>query len=116
MLASGKIGHEAIATRDALGAAVAVARVEQLFPWPYEAVAKELAPRSVCVNAVAPGMIETDMTADIAAPAAEAMRAAIPLKRAGTPEEVALVVDFLLGPGGDYITGQTLVLDGGLSL
>jgi len=38
------------------------------------------------------------------------------LKRAGTPEEVALAVDFLLGPGGDYITGQTLVLDGGLSL
>jgi len=79
-------------------------------------IAKELAPRAVCVNAVAPGMIETDMTAELAAPAAEAMRAAIPLKRAGTPEEVALAVDFLLGPGGDYITGQTLVLDGGLSL
>ena len=79
-------------------------------------IAKELAPRAVCVNAVAPGMIETDMTAGIPAPAAEAMRAAIPLKRAGTPEEVALVVDVLLGPGGDYITGQTLVLDGGLSL
>jgi 3-oxoacyl-[acyl-carrier protein] reductase len=79
-------------------------------------VAKELAPRAVCVNAVAPGMIETDMTAELTAPAAEAMRAAIPLKRAGTAEEVALAVDFLLGPGGDYITGQTLVLDGGLSL
>jgi 3-oxoacyl-[acyl-carrier protein] reductase len=79
-------------------------------------VAKELAPRAVCVNAVAPGFIETDMTAGIEPAAAEAMRAAIPLKRAGTPEEVALAVDFLLGPGGDYITGQTLVLDGGLSL
>ena len=79
-------------------------------------VAKELAPRAVCVNAVAPGFIETDMTAGIEPAAAEAMRSAIPLKRAGTPEEVALAVDFLLGPGGDYITGQTLVLDGGLSL
>ncbi len=79
-------------------------------------VAKELAPRAVCVNAVAPGYIETDMTAGIDPAAAQTMLAAIPLKRAGKPEEVALLVDFLLGPGGDYITGQTLVLDGGLSL
>jgi 3-oxoacyl-[acyl-carrier protein] reductase len=79
-------------------------------------VAKELAPRSVCVNAVAPGFIETDMTADVSDEAAKKMCAQIPLKRVGTPEEVALAVDYLLGPGGAYITGQTLVLDGGLSL
>jgi 3-oxoacyl-[acyl-carrier protein] reductase len=79
-------------------------------------VAKELAPRAVCVNAVAPGFIETDMTAGIDEAAAKELLASIPLKRVGTPEEVALAVDYLAGPGGAYITGQTLVLDGGLSL
>ena len=79
-------------------------------------VAKELAPRAVCVNAVAPGFIETDMTAGIDEAAATQLLASIPLKRVGTPEEVALAVDYLAGPGGAYITGQTLVLDGGLSL
>ena len=79
-------------------------------------VAKELAPRSVCVNAVAPGYVETDMTADIDEAAAKELRSHIPLKRVGTPQEIALAVDYLAGPGGAYITGQTLVLDGGLSL
>jgi 3-oxoacyl-[acyl-carrier protein] reductase len=79
-------------------------------------VAKELAPRAVCVNAVAPGFIETDMTAGIDEAAAKELLASIPLKRVGTPQEVALAVDYLAGPGGAYITGQTLVLDGGLSL
>ena len=79
-------------------------------------VAKELAPRAVCVNAIAPGFIETDMTAGIEEAAAKQLLASIPLKRVGNPEEVALAVDFLAGPGGAYITGQTLVLDGGLSL
>jgi 3-oxoacyl-[acyl-carrier protein] reductase len=44
------------------------------------------------------------------------LESAIPLRRIGTPEEVALSVDFLVGPGGAYVTGQTLVVDGGLSL
>jgi 3-oxoacyl-[acyl-carrier protein] reductase len=79
-------------------------------------IAKELAPRAVCVNAVAPGFIETDMTAGMDEAAVSQLLASIPLKRVGKPEEVALVVDFLAGPGGAYITGQTLVLDGGLSL
>ena len=79
-------------------------------------VAKELAPRAVCVNAVAPGFIETDMTAGIEEAAATQLLGSIPLKRVGKPEEVALAVDYLTGPGGAYITGQTLVLDGGLSL
>lgn len=79
-------------------------------------LAKELAGRGVTVNAVAPGFIETDMTAAIDAKAAGELAARIPLGRVGVPEEVAEAVDFLVGPGGDYVTGQVLVVDGGLSL
>jgi len=79
-------------------------------------VAKELASRGVCVNAVAPGFIATDMTADLPEGAAKELESAIPLRRIGTPEDVALMVDFLVGPGGAYVTGQTMVVDGGLSL
>ena len=79
-------------------------------------LAKELAARRVCVNAVAPGFIETDMTADLDAGAREALSSAIPLARIGTPQDIARTVAFLAGPAGDYITGQTLVVDGGLSL
>jgi len=80
------------------------------------ATAKELASRGVCVNAVAPGFIQTDMTAKMGEAAAQELASSIPLKRIGTPEEIALAVDFLVGPGGAYVTGQTLVVDGGLSL
>jgi len=79
-------------------------------------VAKELAARGVCVNAVAPGFIRTDMTAKLGESVEKNLTASIPLQRIGTPEEIALAVDFLVGPGGAYITGQTLVVDGGLSL
>jgi 3-oxoacyl-[acyl-carrier protein] reductase len=79
-------------------------------------VAKELAARGVCVNAVAPGFIATDMTADLPKGAAKELESAIPLRRIGAPEDVALAVDFLVGPGGAYVTGQTMVVDGGLSL
>jgi 3-oxoacyl-[acyl-carrier protein] reductase len=79
-------------------------------------IAKELASRKVCVNAVAPGFIQTDMTAAMGEGAAEAFVDSIPLKRLGEAEDIARAVDFLAGPGGDYITGQVLVVDGGLSL
>jgi 3-oxoacyl-[acyl-carrier protein] reductase len=79
-------------------------------------VAKELASRGVCVNAIAPGFIATDMTSAIDPKAAEALTNMIPLARIGAPEEIAAAVDFLCGPGGAYITGQTLIIDGGLSL
>lgn len=79
-------------------------------------VAKELASRGVCVNAIAPGFIQTDMTAKMGEAAAQELASSIPLKRIGTPEEIALAVDYLVGPGGAYVTGQTLVVDGGLCL
>ncbi|MDP6540239.1 MAG: 3-oxoacyl-[acyl-carrier-protein] reductase [Planctomycetota bacterium] len=79
-------------------------------------LAKELAGRAVCVNAVAPGFVATDMTADLAEGAAKELEDSIPLGRVGTPDEVAAAVEFLIGPGGDYITGQVVVIDGGLSL
>jgi 3-oxoacyl-[acyl-carrier protein] reductase len=79
-------------------------------------VAKELAGRGVCVNAIAPGFIGTDMTAAIDEKAAAGLVESIPLGRIGEADDIARAVDYLVGPGGDYITGQTLVVDGGLSL
>jgi len=79
-------------------------------------LAKELAGRGVCVNAIAPGFIETDMTAEIDEQTAAAIKASIPLGRIGAAAEIAEAADYLLGPGGAYVTGQTLVVDGGLSL
>ena len=79
-------------------------------------VAKELASRNVCVNAVLPGYVATDMTAALGEKAQAELVTSIPLGRVGAPEDIALLVEFLAGPGGAYITGQALVVDGGLSL
>jgi glucose 1-dehydrogenase len=81
-------------------------------------LALELAPQKIAVNAVAPGMILTPMNQTAIDNPAElaAKQAAIPWGRAGTAEEVADTVMFLLSPKADYITGATLVIDGGLSL
>jgi 3-oxoacyl-[acyl-carrier protein] reductase len=79
-----------------------------------KSVAKELGSRGVLVNAVAPGYIETDMTSDLPAAAREALSSQIALGRLGKPEDIAPVVRFLAGPGGAYITGQVLVVDGGM--
>ena len=76
--------------------------------------AKELAPRGVRVNAVAPGFIETDMTANLPAKAAEAMKAMIPLGRTGQPDDVADVVAFLCSEQARYLTGQVLHVGGGM--
>ena len=80
------------------------------------ALAKELAPRGVRVNAVAPGMIETDMSQFVRGAAGDQILKAIPMKRIGNPEEVASVVAFLASSDATYITGQVLRVDGGLSL
>lgn len=81
-----------------------------------KAVAKELAGRKVCVNAVAPGYIATDMTAAIDEKAAQELAGSIPLGRIGDSEDIAACVEYLAGPGGAYVTGQVLVVDGGLSI
>ncbi len=79
-----------------------------------KAVARELAPRNITVNAVAPGFIETAMTATLPEKTRAAMLAQIPLSRFGTPEEVAQAVVFLAGNGAAYITGQVMHVNGGL--
>ena len=79
-----------------------------------KAAARELAHWSFLVNAVAPGLIETDMTKDLSATAREALLAQVPLKRSGTAREVAEMVRFLAGDGATYITGQVFHVNGGL--
>ena len=77
-------------------------------------VAKELAGRGITANAVAPGFIETDMTAVLSDKVKEEMVKNIPLKRGGTPDDVANAVLFLVGDSASYITGQVLNVDGGM--
>jgi 3-oxoacyl-[acyl-carrier protein] reductase len=79
-----------------------------------KAAARELAHWNILVNAVAPGLIETDMTAAMPGEAREALLQQVPLKRAGAAREVAEVVRFLAGEGAGYITGQTIHVNGGL--
>ncbi|MDO9557007.1 MAG: 3-oxoacyl-[acyl-carrier-protein] reductase [Coriobacteriia bacterium] len=80
-----------------------------------KSVARELASRNVRVNAVAPGFIETDMTAALPAATREAALGSIAMKRMGTPADIAAVVVFLASDEAAYITGQTLAVDGGMT-
>ena len=79
-----------------------------------KSVARELATRGILCNAVAPGFIETEMTAALPADARDGLVARIALGRLGRPEDVAGVVRFLAGPAAAYITGQVIVVDGGM--
>ena len=78
-------------------------------------LAKELAPRNINVNAIAPGFIETEMTRQLPEKAREAFLKNIPLSRAGTPEDVAKLACFLCSDDSDYITGQCIAVDGGMT-
>lgn len=79
-----------------------------------KSVAKELASRNVLANAVAPGFIETDMTAAMTPDARTALAQQIPLERLGTPNDIAGIVGFLASDYATYITGQVIVVDGGM--
>ena len=79
-----------------------------------KSAAKELAGRNVTVNAVAPGFVETDMTASLPDDVRAAYIDAIPLKRLGTPQDIADAVAFLASPGAGYITGQVIAVNGGM--
>ena len=79
-----------------------------------KSIAKELASRGVRCNAIAPGFINTDMTADLPEATIEELHARIPLGHLGEPSDVAGLVRFLAGPAARYITGQVISVDGGM--
>ena len=81
-----------------------------------KSLARELASRHITVNAVAPGMIETDMTGAMSDAVKEKVVENIPFKEMGKPEDIAETVAFLAGDGARYITGQVLCVDGGMAI
>ncbi len=81
-----------------------------------KSVAKELAGRNITCNAIAPGFIDTDMTATLSDQVKEAALSAIPLKRLGTPRDIANLAAFLAGDEAGYITGEVIKVDGGLCM
>ncbi len=81
-----------------------------------KSTAKELGSRNICVNAVAPGYISTDMTEKLNDKQKEIIISQIPVKRIGTPEDIARVVAFLASSDSDYITGQVISVDGGMAM
>jgi len=79
-----------------------------------QSAAKEFASRGITVNAIAPGFIETDMTAELKEPARTELLKAIPMRSFGQPEDIANAALFLASPAARYITGQVLTVDGGM--
>jgi len=78
-------------------------------------IAKELGAKGITSNAIAPGFIETDMTADLGEEIRKGVESTVPLRRYGQPEEIAAAVSYLASDDGGYVTGQVLVVDGGLT-
>ncbi len=81
-----------------------------------KSIARELAPRGIRCNAVAPGFISTDMTAELPETVVDELHSRIPLGRFGDPEDVGGLVRFLAGPAARYITGQVVAVDGGMAI
>ena len=81
-----------------------------------KSVARELAGKGICANAVAPGYVETEMTQALTDKAKDALKQMIPMNRMGKAENVADLVAFLAGSGSDYITGQVICVDGGMAM
>ena len=79
-----------------------------------KSVARELASRHITVNALAPGFIETDMTAALSPELRTQILGAVPMKKFGQPEDIANAALFLAGPGAQHVTGQVLTVDGGM--
>src|SRR3989442_1205585 len=79
-----------------------------------KSVARELASRTITVNALAPGFVETDMTAGLSPELRTQILSTVPMKKFGQPEDIANAALFLAGPGAQYITGQVLTVDGGM--
>ncbi len=81
-----------------------------------KSVAREVAQRGITANVVAPGYVETELTGSLPAEVKDQIRAQVPLGRFGGAEEVAEVVAFLAGEGAAYVTGQTIAVDGGMTM
>lgn len=81
-----------------------------------KSVARELAGKGICVNAVAPGYIATDMTDALSEKAREGLLQMIPMKKIGQPEDIAHMAVFLASPASNYITGQVINVDGGMAM
>ncbi len=80
-----------------------------------QTIARELAPRGITVNCVAPGFITTDMTDVLPEKIKTEVKERVPVRRLGSPDDVADLVCYLAGPGAGYITGQTIAVDGGMT-
>jgi 3-oxoacyl-[acyl-carrier protein] reductase len=81
-----------------------------------KSVAREVAQRGITVNAVAPGYVETELTGSLPENVKDQIRGQVPMGRFGEPEEVAEVVAFLAGETAGYVTGQTIAVDGGMTM
>lgn len=81
-----------------------------------KSTAREVASRNITVNCIAPGFIETDMTKNLNDKQREILAQNIPMKRMGKPEDIAHIVSFLCSPDADYITGQVIAVDGGMTM
>jgi 3-oxoacyl-[acyl-carrier protein] reductase len=81
-----------------------------------KSVAREVAQRGITANAVAPGYVETELTGSLPEEVKDQIRSQVPMGRFGEAEEVAEVVAFLVGEGAGYVTGQTIAVDGGMTM